>query len=285
MTRRGGGFNWPSGVTRARVSQILDLTLLPAAAQEEVLLADSVDGRVPKASTGGPAQPVWICARRRATMLHWREPRLQERSRRMTRSPDRVGAWTLAALAAALSCVVLVGACGGEGGTDGVPRTDTVLPTDVAGDAAVPADEAAPADVPPSRDLGGPEDAAATPDVLVAPDVPTSPDVPAAPDTASDVPGGGCASMCELALGCADVPDREALLGTSQAQCASRCDGVLEGYLRDCVLAASDCAGLVECTRCQTWDDVGFCRSGACDLLVNSCGGSDYVPASRNSVS
>ena len=40
------------GVTRARVTQILDLALLPVAVQEEILFAEAADGREPVTERG-----------------------------------------------------------------------------------------------------------------------------------------------------------------------------------------------------------------------------------------
>lgn len=212
----------------------------------------------------------------------------------MTRSVNRARVRTVAALAAVLSCVAILAACDGEGGAGGGPGGDAATSADAAGDVTGPRDSAAPADASQPRDApepvdvpgmadgtGTPDvpaipDATETPDVPALPDTPVTPDVPS-PDVASpDVVSGDCASLCALALGCADVPDRDALFGLSQAECESRCGGPMEDYVRDCVLAAADCAALTECTRCQTWDDLDFCQEGACGLLVDSCGGSDY---------
>lgn len=87
--------------------------------------------------------------------------------------------------------------------------------------------------------------------------------------------GGDCTSMCTLLLTCPDVPDRDLLFGTSQQACEAACTGTVEPYLRDCMIAATGCGQLGECTRCLTWNDIGFCRDPVCDFLVGECGGSD----------
>ena len=105
-------------------------------------------------------------------------------------------------------------------------------------------------------------------------DAATQTDAAVQPDAAAP----GCGTMCALFATCGNVADATELIGTSENECNTSCEGSLAGYARDCLLAATTCGELEGCTACQTWDDIGFCSEtdGACDLLVNHCGGSDY---------
>ncbi len=88
-----------------------------------------------------------------------------------------------------------------------------------------------------------------------------------------------CQTMCTALMACETITDQELVFGTTAQTCETKCEGNLEPYIKECLLAASDCVGFEECMRCLTFEDVGFC-DGACDLLVNDCGGTDLSQCS-----
>jgi len=90
-------------------------------------------------------------------------------------------------------------------------------------------------------------------------------------DTGPETQTADCESLCSLALGCEDVPSSAGIFGATQAECEERCTQSMEWSMSECTRSASDCAGLVECTRLTTNDDIGVCEA-ACDLVVNECG-------------
>ncbi len=81
---------------------------------------------------------------------------------------------------------------------------------------------------------------------------------------------GTCPEMCAAIYDCADIPERDSVLGPDAANCETACGGTVTDQMADCLVGASDCDSLAECLRCQTYDDTGFCDD-ACTLLVDQC--------------